>query len=168
MKRFQALILAFLLTSCGVTVSYDYDKGTDFNQYKTYHYFDNMQTGFSQLDSKRFFTELDAELQSKGFILSETPDFIIDVKSVTYQNQQSSSVGMGVGSGGGGVSVGIPIGQGSVSRQIILDFVDGETQQLFWQGVSQEPAAPENSPEARTAQFKTVVLKLLEKYPPKK
>ncbi len=168
MKKIQILILALLLTSCGVTVNYDYEKNTDFTQYKTYHYFDNMQTGLSELDAKRFFTILDSELQSKGFIKSETPDFIIDVKSETYLNPQSSSVGMGVGSGGGGVSVGIPIGQGSVTRQIILDFVDGETQQLFWQGVSREPSSPANTPEARTEQFQTVVVKLLEKYPPKK
>lgn len=168
MKRFQALFLILLISSCGVTVNYDYEKGTDFTQYKTYHYFDNMQTGLSQLDAKRFFNMLDSELQSKGFIKSETPDFIIDVKSETYIKPQSSSVGMGVGSGGGGVSVGIPIGQGSVSRQIILDFVDGETQQLFWQGVSREPSAPANTPEARAEQFKKVIVKLLEKYPPKK
>lgn len=168
MKIFQALFFALFLTSCGVTVNYDYEKGTDFTQYKTYHYFDNMQTGLSQLDSKRFFNILDTELQRKGFIKSETPDFIIDVKSETYQNQQSSSVGMGVGTGGGGMSVGIPIGQGSVSRQIVLDFVDGKTQQLFWQGVSSEPTAPMNTPEARSEQFRNVIVKLLEKYPPKK
>ncbi|TYB79322.1 DUF4136 domain-containing protein [Bizionia myxarmorum] len=168
MKIFQALILALLLTSCGVSVNYDYEKGTDFTQYKTYNYFDNMETGLSELDSKRFFEVLDTSLQSKGFVLSETPDFIIDVKSRTFQTPQSSSVGMGVGSGGGGVSVGIPIGQNSVSRRIILDFVDANNQQLFWQGVSSEPSAPANSPEARSAQFQKVVLKLLEKYPPKK
>tara|TARA_R110002012_G_C11674922_1_gene613569 strand:+ start:7552 stop:8058 length:507 start_codon:yes stop_codon:yes gene_type:complete len=168
MKRFQALILALFITSCGVTVNYDYEKGTDFTQYKTYNYFDDMQTGLSQLDAKRFFNLLDSQLQKKGFVLSETPDFIIDVKSETYQSAQTSSVGMGVGSGGGGMSVGIPIGQGSISRQIVLDFVDGKTQQLFWQGVSSEPAAPENTPEAREAQFQKVVIKLLEKYPPKK
>lgn len=168
MKNLQVLLFVLVLSSCGVTVNYDYEKGTDFTQYKTYNYFDDMQTGFSQLDAKRFFNVLDAKLQSQGFVLSETPDFIIDVKSKTYQSSQSSSVGMGVGSGGGGVSVGIPIGQGSVSRQIILDFVDGDNQHLFWQGVSSEPAAPANTPEAREAQFQTVVKKLLEKYPPKK
>ncbi|EGV44101.1 DUF4136 domain-containing protein [Bizionia argentinensis JUB59] len=168
MKNIQALILILLVSSCGVTVNYDYEKGTDFTQYKTYNYFSDMQTGFSELDAKRFFNALETELQIKGLALSETPDFIIDVKSTTFQNQQSNSVGMGVGTGGGGVSVGIPIGQGSVSRKIILDFVDGGNQQLFWQGVSREPSSPANTPEARSEQFHNVVKKILDKYPPKK
>ncbi|MFD2551833.1 DUF4136 domain-containing protein [Bizionia sediminis] len=169
MKQFLALTLVLFLSSCGIMVTYDYEKGTDFSQYKTYNYFDNMQTGLSELDAKRFFQILDSQLQNKGFTLSETPDFIIDVKSSSaYKPKPSSSVGMGVGSHGGGVSVGIPIGQSSVTRKLILDFVDGTTQQLFWQAVSSEPTAPENSPEARSAQFQKVISKLLEKYPPTK
>ena len=168
MKKLFVLFSIFLMSSCGVTVNYDYEKGTDFTQYKTYHYFDDMQTGLSELDSKRFFGALDKAMSSKGFILSESPDLIIDIRSETYQSAQSSSVGMGVGTGGGGISVGIPVGQGNMSRQIIFDFVDGKTQQLIWQAVSSEPNLPENTPEAREAQFKVVIDKVLEGFPPKK
>ena len=40
---------------------------------------------------------------------------------------------MGGSSGnvGGGVSVGIPVGQGNVSREITIDFVDHSKKQLF-------------------------------------
>jgi hypothetical protein len=168
MKKLTSIIVLLLLVSCGVTVNYDYEKGTDFSKYKTYHYFDDMKTGLSELDSKRFFGELDKAMTSKGFTLSETPDFIIDIKSETYQSAQSSSVGFGVGSGGGGVSVGVPVGQGNVNRQIIFDFVDGKTQQLVWQAATTEPNMPENTPEAREAQFRLVINKALEGFPPKK
>ncbi len=168
MKKLFVLFALLFMFSCGVTVNYDYQKETNFNQYKTYHYFDDMQTGLTELDSKRFFGSLDKALQAKGYTLSETPDFIIDIKATTYQSSQSSSVGVGVGSGGGGVSVGIPVGQGNMSRQIIFDFVDGKTQQLIWQAVSSEPNLPENTPEAREAQFQLVIDKALEGFPPKK
>ncbi|WP_104735666.1 DUF4136 domain-containing protein [Hanstruepera ponticola] len=168
MKRFFTLIFCIVLFSCGVTVNYDYEKGTDFSQYKTYHYFDDMKTGLSELDSKRFFGVLDNALSAKGFTLSETPDFIIDIKSETYQSAQSSTVGFGVGTGGGGVSVGMPVGEGNMSRQIIFDFVDGKTQQLIWQAISSEPNLPENTPDAREAQFRAVVMKVLDGFPPKK
>ncbi|MGY0391792.1 DUF4136 domain-containing protein [Bizionia sp. KMM 8389] len=169
MKSLKLLLLLTVFTACGVTVDYDYQSGTDFTLYKTYNYFDDMETGFSPLDAKRFFQALDSALQKKGLQYSETPDFIIDVASTTYQSAQTSSVGMGVGSGGGGISVGIPVGQGSISRRIVLDFVDsGVEQQLFWQGVANEPSVPENTPDARTAQFEIVIQKLLEKYPPNK
>lgn len=156
------------MASCGVTVNYDYEKGTNFSKYKAYNYFDDMETGLSELDAKRFFMSLDNVLQTKGFVLSETPDFIIDIKSTSYQSNQNTSVGMGVGTGGGGVAIGIPIGQNSVSRQMVFDFVDAQTQQLFWQAISNEPEAPNNTPEEREAQFKRVVEKVLEGFPPKK
>ena len=168
MKKLFVLFTVLFVMSCGVTVNYDYEKGTDFTLYKTYHYFDDMQTGLSVLDAKRFFSSLDRALQDKGYVLSEEPDFIIDIKSSAYQSNQGTSVGMGVGTGGGGVSVGIPIGEGNVSRQIIFDFVDGKTQQLIWQAVSNEPYMPENTPEAREAQFKVVIDKVLSGFPPKK
>ena len=168
MKKLLTLYLCCTLLSCGVTVNFDYEKGTDFSTYKTYHYFDDMQTGLSELDSKRFFRALDTILQEKGFVLSETPDFIIDIKSETFQSAQNTSVGMGVGGGGGGVSVGIPIGQGQLTRQIVFDFVDGQTQKLFWQAASNEPTLPENTPKAREAKFKEVIIKVLNGFPPKK
>lgn len=168
MKKLFYLFVITVFASCGVTVNYDYEKGTDFSQYKTYHYFDDMKTGLSELDSRRFFEALDKAMVSKGFTMSETPDFIIDITSEIYQSAQSSSVGFGVGTGGGGVSVGVPVGEGNVNRQIIFDFVDGKTQQLIWQAVSTEPNLPENTPEAREAQFLVVINKVLEGFPPQK
>lgn len=168
MKKLASIILLFVFVSCGVTVDYDYQKTTDFTKYITYHYFDNMETGLSQLDSKRFFRVLNAALEAKGFTMSNDPDFLIDIKSSYYQDtQSSSSIGIGVGGGGGGVSVGVPIGGANVSRQIIFDFVDSRTEQLVWQAVSNEPDMPNNTPEERETQFKVVIEKVLEGFPPK-
>jgi len=166
MKKLASILVLLLILSCGVTVNYDYEKSTDFTQYRTYHYFDDMQTGLSVLDSRRFFDVLNKAMVSKGFTMSETPDFIIDIKSETYETGQSSSVGFGVGTGGGGVSVGVPVGEGNMNRQIIFDFVDGKTQRLLWQAISTEPNLPENTPEAREEQFRVVINKVLEGFPP--
>ncbi|WP_250432984.1 DUF4136 domain-containing protein [Hanstruepera flava] len=168
MKKLALIIYLLLFVSCGVTVNYDYQKGTDFTKYKTYHYFDNMETGLSQLDNKRFFRQLNIALEAKGFTMSNDPDFLIDIASSYRQDTQSStSVGFGVGTGGGGVSVGVPVGDGNLSRQIIFDFVDAQTEQLVWQAASNEPYMPENTPEAREAQFKVVIDKVLQGFPPK-
>jgi hypothetical protein len=168
MKKLASILFLLLFISCGVTVNYDYKKDSDFTKYKTYHYFDDMETGLSVLDSKRFFRQLNAALESKGFSMSNKPDFLIDIKSSYYQDSGSStSVGVGVGGGGGGVSVGIPLGEANLSRQIIFDFVDAYTDQLVWQAISNEPTMPVNTPEDREAQFKLVVEKVLEGFPPK-
>jgi hypothetical protein len=173
MKKLASIFFLLFFLSCGVTVNYDYEKSTDFSKYKSYSYFSEMNIGLSELDAKRFFDALDHAMALKGMTLSENSDFIINIESFTYQETQSqSSVGVGIGGGGGnvggGLSVGIPIGQANVSRQIKFDFVDAQTNQLFWQAISNETETPRDNPEEREEKFKTLVAKVLEGYPPKK
>jgi len=169
------LIVASLLvvTSCApIRVNYDYEKTTDFSKYKSYNYYSNIDSGLSELDTKRLLDALDANLQAKGIQLAEKPDFFIDIKSSEYRENQSSSVGVGMGGTGrnvgGGVSIGIPIGQANVNRQIQFDFVDENGIGLFWQAVSESSFNPNANPEKREAQLRAVVVKVLEGFPPKR
>lgn len=161
-----------MLSCAPIYVNYDYEKGTDFTSYKTYNYYAQMQTGLSELDTKRLMDALDAKLQSRGFTLSETPDFFIDIKSSEFHGAQRSNVGVGVGGGGGnvggGISIGIPVGQSNINRQITLDFVDENKNGLFWQAVSESSYNPNANPEQREKQMQAIVEKVLSKYPPKK
>jgi len=173
MKNLPKLLFMFFIVSCApIRVTYDYERTTDFSKYKTYNYFSDINTGLSELDNKRLFDVLDAGLQAKGLSLSETPDFFIDIKSGEYQDMQRSSVGVGLGGTGshvgGGVSVGIPIGQSNVNRQIQFDFVDEKSNGLFWQAVSESSYGPNETPENKEANFKAIIAKVLEGFPPKK
>ncbi|MCL6295657.1 DUF4136 domain-containing protein [Jejuia spongiicola] len=173
MKYLKTLALALLVVSCApIHVNYDFDKSTDFSNYKTYNYYANMKTGLSDLDTKRFLDALDAKMQAKGFSLVEKPDFFIDIKSSEFQAAQRNTVGVGVGGGGrnvgGGVSIGIPIGQANVNRQIIIDFVDENGKGLFWQAVSESSFNPNASPENREVRLNAIIDKILINYPPKK
>ena len=166
-------ILALLIVSCApIRVNYDYDKTTQFTNYKTYNYYSDMKTGLSELDTKRFLDALDAKLTAKGFSLSDSPDFFIDIKSTEYQEVQRQTVGVGVGGGGGnvggGISIGLPIGQANVNRQITIDFVDETKKQLFWQAVSEYSFNPNMKPEQREERFLAISEKVLSQYPPKK
>ena len=172
MLRFMLVLTLVLSASCStVNVNYDYDKTTDFSEYKTYNYFSDMQTGMSELDTKRLVNALDTKLQSLGFELTENASFYIDIKSSEFQEAQRSTVGVGMGGGGrnvgGGISVGIPIGQSNVNRQIIIDFVDDSKNGLFWQAASEYSYNPNASPEKREAIFNAIVEKVMKDYPPK-
>lgn len=173
MKAFKLLILTLLVSSCSsVRVNYDYDKQIDFSSYKTYNYYSDLETGLSDLDSKRLLNILDDALQSKGLSLSENPDFYINIQSSEYENVQRNTVGVGLGGGGrnvgGGVSVGIPIGQSKLSRQIIFDFIDEEGKGLFWQAVTESNYNPKASPEKRELNLETIVNKIIAGYPPER
>ncbi|WP_372975852.1 DUF4136 domain-containing protein, partial [Muriicola sp.] len=109
-------IPCLLLLSCSsLRVDYDYDPGTDFSSYRTYNYYPDMQTGLSDLDTRRLLSSLDSVLLSKGFSSSEEPDFLINIESRELRLPRNSSVGVGLGGGGrnmgGGVSIGVPIGR---------------------------------------------------------
>lgn len=173
MKSVISILLLLLLASCApIQVNYDYEKGTDFTQYKTYNYYANMETGLSELDAKRLLNILDERLITKGMTLSDTPDFYINIQSSEYQESQRSTVGVGVGGSGqnvgGGISIGIPVGQANVNREIIIDFVDESKNGLFWQAVSESSFNPKATPEKREERLTAIVAKVLEGYPPKK
>ncbi|NMH87751.1 DUF4136 domain-containing protein [Flavivirga algicola] len=172
MKFLKIILLASLLIGCApIRVSYDFDRTTDFNNYKTYNYYSDMNTGLSELDTKRLLNAIDAKMTTKGFSLSDNPDFFIDIKSSEFQEAQRSTVGVGLGGGGrnvgGGISIGLPVGQSHVNRQIIIDFVDEKKKQLFWQAVSESNYNPNAIPGEREERLNAIVEKVLLEYPPK-
>ena len=171
MRNLHYILLFFLVLSCAsIRVNYDYERATDFSKYKTYNYYSNINSGLSELDTKRLLDALDSGLKAKGINLSDTPDFYVDIKSNEYKEVQNSSVGVGVGGTGGnvggGISVGIPIGQSNFNRIIQFDFVDENGLGLFWQATSESSFSPNSTPEQKETMFKAIVAKVLEGFPP--
>jgi Domain of unknown function (DUF4136) len=171
MKLFKFTLLLLIFSSCtSIKVNYDYEKTTDFKKYKTYNYYQDIETGLNELDSKRLINAIDIKLQAKGFSLSETPDFFINIQSSEFQESQRNTVGVGLGGGsgnvGGGLSFGIPIGQSNINRRIVIDFIDENEKGLFWQAVSDSRYNPKASPQKREATLKAIVEKVLTNYPP--
>ena len=166
MNILRFLVLLLCVVSCApIYVNYDFEKDTNFSKYKTYNYYSDMQTGLSELDTKRLLDALDLQMKAHGFSLSETPDFFIDIKSNEFQQAQRSTVGVGLGGGGrnvgGGISIGLPVGQANINRQITFDFVDEKNNKgLFWQAVSESSFNPNDIPEKREALFSTLVNEL--------
>ncbi len=172
MKILHYLLLALLFTSCqAVRVQTDYQNETDFTNYATYNYYDDMKTGLGDLEEKRLIKVLDAAMRNKGLLLSEEPDFLINIQSKMYQAANGNSVGLGVGGGGrnvgGGLSVGIPITSSKVQREIIFDFVDSQKEELFWQAISVSGFNENLSPTEREDKLVEIVDRVLSKYPPK-
>src|SRR5210317_770877 len=161
MRFFKLFLFLLVFVSCSpIYVNYDYENGHDFSKYKTYNYYQDIQTGLSELDTKRLFKILDETLLSRGFTLSETPDFFIDISSSDMQNTRRNTVGIGVGGTGGnvggGISLGIPVGQNQIDRQIVFEFVDENGIGLFWQAISESSFNEKMSPEKRVTQLKAI------------
>jgi len=174
MKRIRVTMFILVCTMLGCSplrVSYDYETTTNFSQYKTYNYFDDMRTGLSGLDTKRFIRALDANLQAQGYKRTTDADFYIDIQSEIIQNSNYNNVGIGVGGTGGnvggGVTVGVPMGQNMQSRAIKVEFMDLSTKQVFWQALSRDSFGQSGTPEKRSANFKAIAEKILSGFPPR-
>lgn len=172
MKKLKFILFALVFTSCGTVVNYDYEKSTDFAQYKTYNYFDDMQTGLSGLDNKRLMRAIDSKLESMGYTRTDNASFYIDIQSQDIQNRNNSNVGVGVGGTGGnvggGVSIGLPLGGNQYTRELVVEFVDvNNNNRMFWQAVSESSYRQNASPEKRQENFNALVEKIFAEFPPK-
>ena len=172
MKNIGYIVFVLLFISCHVVrVNADYEKGTDFSNYSTYNYFHDMETGLSELDEKRLIRVFDNVMQGEGILLSEEPDFFINIQSSFFVASRNNTVGVGVGGTGrnvgGGVSIGIPVGASNVQREIQFDFVDSQKDVLFWQAVSKSSFNENSTPVEREKKLREIVEKVLSRYPPK-
>lgn len=172
MRFFLCLICAALLTSCGsVYVDYDYDKGTDFQNYRSYNYIFADGNNLSEFDQQRYVKYTDSLLQRKGLQLAENPDLWITTTAKNYETSSQNTLGIGIGGGGGGggVSVGggIPIGGREEHLELTIDFYDSEKQQYIWQAYSESSRKVQVTPPERDIYFQKIVSKVYSKYPPK-
>ncbi len=170
MKYLGYLLLAICCLSCNaVRVYHDYEKEVDFSAYTTYNYYPDMDAGMNELDTKRLLRVLDSTMQMKGFLLSEEPDFLINIQSKTYQGSPNNTVGVGVGGTGrnvgGGLSVGLPLGKPKLERQIQFDLIDSQRDVLYWQGISESSFRENASPSVKEEKFRKIVQKVFDKYP---
>ena len=173
MKLIKLLFVCAIFSSCNSTRAiYDYDDSVNFNQFKTYQFFPDFQSGLSQLDETRLVTSLEAEMKEQGLTKSETSDIYVNVYSREYIDQNRSSLGVGIGGGGGnlgvGVSGGIPLENNSVILELTVDFIDVNKDSLIWQAIVETKFNSNASPEERRAVFSKMVKKALEAYPPEK
>lgn len=171
MKPIKHLLLLVLISGCAATVHYDYETSTNFTQYKTYAYFNDIKTNLNPFDYKRLTNAIDQELTGLGITKSNTPDFYIDIQTQTIQNQPNSTIGVGIGGTGrnvgGGISVGVPVQSKLTTTQISIEFVNDAKGGLFWQAISQITMHQNAKPKKREEKFNALAQKVFKNYPPK-
>lgn len=173
MKFVKIFVICLLVTACNAPrVVYDYDREVAFNQYSTYSFYPQLQTGLSQLDERRLLSSLEKQLQEEGFSESSNPDMYVNVYTEEFREASRNSLGVGIGGTGRnvgiGVSGGIPLGGPQTILKLTFDFVDVNTDSLIWQAVVESKFDPNAKPEVRQKRFDQIVEKALEGYPPNK
>ena len=173
MKILRTLSILFFISACNAPRAvYDYDQEADFAKYRTYAIYPEVRTGLGQLDEKRLLNVLEQELRDENLVISENPDFYLNVYSEDFREPSRSTLGVGLGGGGGnvgvGVSGGIPIGGPETYLRLTFDLIDARTDALVWQGIVESPFNLNARPEQREERFQKIVEKALKGYPPKR
>lgn len=175
MKRFfqitsVVLLIPTLIACSGIKTFTDYDEHIELNSFDTFSFYEEMDTGMSELDEKRVSRAIHDYLEEKGFKTEEDSKFKINFYAETHERSQRHNMHIGIGAigthVGGNIGSGIPIDSHQKILSLTVEFVDAETNQLFWQGVSEGKIVPSRTPEERSQFIEKMVNKLLKGYPP--
>lgn len=181
------LLLVLFLSSCtSVRVLSDYDKTTNFNDFKSYAFY---KTGIdkaqiSDLDKKRILRAIETEMGSRGFVKSDAPDILVSIFTKereqvdVYNNYWGGGYGWGwspyywggYGPGWGGYGPGWGWGGNSVSTRtegsLYIDLIDAKNKELVWQGKGVGNLSSSKNIEKKEARIQEFVSEILQQYPP--
>ena len=183
MKFLKVLFLLFLfiLGSCvSVSVHSDYEKNTDFSQYKTYAFYKKGidKVEISDLDKRRILRAIKDEMNAKGMVISENPDLLvniftksrekIDVYNNSYYGWYPYYYGYGYGYYGGGFGHGFGYNNVSTSTEgtLFIDLIDTNKKELVWQGIGTGVLSYSKNIDKKEARIREFVSMIMAIYPP--
>ncbi|HVY73952.1 MAG TPA: DUF4136 domain-containing protein [Puia sp.] len=172
------LLLAILISSCepALKVTDDYDKSTNFSQYKTFRMYqlDQQHQTISQLNQDRIINAVKSEMTKKGFQEAAEPDLQVnaiiilkDKKSVTANTNYYGYGGYyRPYAWGGGMATGYTTYdvQNYKDGSLIIDIIDNKTNKLVWEGIgNKEIDKPAADPDKAIAD---AVARIMAPFPP--
>lgn len=181
MKIFKILpiLFIFLVVSCSsVNVSSDYEKSTDFSNYKTYAFYKKGidKVEISDLDKRRILRAIESEMNAKGLVKSENPDLLVsiftkskekvDVYSNNYYGWYPYYYGYGYGSYGMGYGFGYNNVSTSTQGTLFIDLIDAHKKELAWQGIGTGVLSSSKNIEKKEARINEFVSQIMTAYPP--
>ena len=181
MKLYTALGSFFLLlfVSCSsIDVYSDYDKNTDFSNFKTYAFYKKGidRVEISDLDKRRILRAIERELNAKGMVLSDDPDVLvniftksrekIDVYTNNYFGWYPWCYGVGYGFYGPPYGFGYTNVSSSTEGTLFIDLIDARKKELAWQGIGTGILSYSKSVEKKEAMINDFVTQIMTAYPP--
>jgi len=151
-------------------VKTDYDRGTNFTQYKTYSW-EQVKTK-DPLDAGRIKSSVNAALAAKGWTQVDSGGDVSIVAMEITQNQQTLNTfydGFGGGwgyrrFGGGGFGEATTTTDTYKVGTVVVDLFDTKTKQLIWRGSESDTLS--NNSEKNIKNLDKGVEKMFKKFPP--
>ncbi|WP_404339565.1 DUF4136 domain-containing protein [Pseudoalteromonas mariniglutinosa] len=178
MKNLLIATAVLLLSACAKTPDWDYDKSTNFSNYKTFAWMpsasltknvNNYQ--ISPLMEKRVREAVNNELQRQNMQLVDVAqaDVLINYHASVDTKIDVDTVNIGYGARwnywGMGYNTQTTTREYEVGT-LILDVVDRASNQLVWRGAKEGRLKKNQTPEQRTQIVNETVAKILSNFPP--
>jgi len=143
-----------LVTGCGSTtkIQSDYDPSVDFSQFKTYAYYSPMgieNPNYSSLLGQMFRDAIDAQMLSRGYVISANPDLLINVSARLEDKTKVTTMSDPMMGGGyygyrddmydpwGGYGYGTSTHVSQYTEGTVnVDMVDIDQKRMVWEGVA--------------------------------
>jgi len=168
---------ALLLQGCATQadVRSDYDHAADFAKYRTFNFVPQPSTdkaGYSTLLTQDLKNAVTAQMEKRGYTLSDNPDLLInfsgklrekqDIESVPgpYYGYRAGFYGAWPGYGWGSDVYTVNYTEGTLN----VDLIDARTKQMVWEGVSIGEVTKEKL-ENRQASIDHAVANIFARYP---
>jgi hypothetical protein len=174
-KYFGVVFISIgFITGCSsISVTSDYNPGTDFISYNTFSIYDGVIKD-SQLESaplvkKRVLEAITNEMQKKGLTITDSSNasLIIFAQAGTAEKMNVTDYGYGYGGWWGPNPYGRDIDVSYYTEaSLIIDLVDNTKKELVWRGIGTGVVQQSGTPEERQQRIDEAVAKILSQYPP--
>jgi hypothetical protein len=151
------------------SVSYDFDRSTDFSRLRTYAWVRGT-TLHDELNHKRIVGAIDAQLSQKGLVRLETranADVLVAYHATFDRDLQIN--GFASGWGGyrfAGSRSGTARAEDILVGTLVVDVVNADTSTIVWRGIASKDIDVKASPEKREKNINRTAEKLFKNYPP--
>jgi hypothetical protein len=173
----RLLALLVLMAACGpmIDVRSDYDPSADFAHLQTYAWLQQPSSAprdpriHNDLLDSRVHSAVNDALHAKGYTeASENPDFRVAYQVVLREKVAAAAFPTSYGYGLGRLPADSDVRIATYDEgTLLLDVVDGNTNELIWRGAASTRIDPDRTPQERTALIRAAVNEMLGKFPPK-
>jgi hypothetical protein len=162
-----ALMMGMANAALAQKVTTDYNKGTDFAQYKTFMWIKEPNTP-DTLVRQRVVEDINAALASKGLqLVTSNADLCIAAHTATKQQHTLDTFYNGFGGGwrwGGGFGSATTTVNTYKVGTLVVDIFDAKTKDAIWRGTSSETLS--GSPQKNAGNLNKGVDKMFKDFPP--
>lgn len=170
---FTTLILSLILFSCSSTkIMSDYDESVNFKNYKTYNF--SSETDKLPIDDiikSRLINSISSNLDNKGFVQSDNPDFLVDLDVKTKNKRDYSNTNVNVSTTFGkrwrfrtGVGKTFSKEINYTEGTLLINIIDNKKKQLIWKGSGTDVVKDKN---LNSSVISEAINKILSSFPPR-